>query len=51
MRDNANTDLGILFFVVILLFGVVLIGHALKWPIYVSILGLVGIRHIQSERK
>jgi hypothetical protein len=27
-----------LFFVVILLFGIVLIGHAPKWPIYVSIL-------------
>jgi hypothetical protein len=41
MRDNANTELAwpaVAFLFVITLFGVVLVGHMPKWPIYVTIL-------------
>ena len=41
MTDSAKTGLGwaaVAFVSVIALFGIVLIGHAPKWPIYVSIL-------------
>ena len=41
MKDDQYNGLGwpaVLFFVVILLFGIALIGHAPKWPIYVSIM-------------
>ena len=40
MRDNANTELGwpaVAFLFAIAVFGVVLIDHAPKWPIYVSV--------------
>ena len=41
MRDNTNTELGwpaVAFMFAIAVFGVVLIGHEPKWPIYVSVL-------------
>ena len=41
MSDRAKTGLGwgaVALSLVIVLFGVVLIGHAPKWPIYVTIL-------------
>ena len=41
MRDNSNMELGwpaVTFVFVIAVFGVVLIGHEPKWPIYVSVL-------------
>jgi hypothetical protein len=41
MRNNVNTELGwaaVAFLFAIVVFGVVLIGHAPKWPIYVTIL-------------
>jgi hypothetical protein len=45
MRNNANTELGwpaVAFVFVIALFGIVLIGHAPKWPIYVTALAWWG---------
>jgi hypothetical protein len=54
MRDNANTGLGwaaVAFVFVITLFGVVLIGHAPKWPIYATILMWVGFVFYQANRK
>ena len=41
MRDFAKIDLGwpaVAFLFAIVLFGVVLIGHAPKWPIYATVL-------------
>jgi hypothetical protein len=41
MRDSTTIDLGwpaIAFLFAIVLFGVVLIGHAPKWPIYATVL-------------
>jgi hypothetical protein len=41
MSDNLHSGLGwpaVAFFFAIVVFGVVLIGHAPKWPIYVTIL-------------
>jgi hypothetical protein len=45
MRNNANTELGwpaVAFLFAIAVFGVVLIGHEPKWPIYVSVLAWWG---------
>jgi hypothetical protein len=39
MRNNANTELGwpvAAFLIAIAVFGIVLIGHAPKWPIYAA---------------
>jgi hypothetical protein len=54
MKDDANTGLGwaaVAFVFVITLFGVVLIGHAPKWPIYATILIWVGFVFYQANRK
>jgi hypothetical protein len=54
MRDVTNTGLGWLtatFLVVIAVFGIVLIGHAPKWPIYVTILMWVGFVFYRANRK
>jgi hypothetical protein len=54
MTDNAKTGLGwitVVFLVVIVVFGVALIGHTPKWPIYVSILVWLGFAIYRANRK
>jgi hypothetical protein len=54
MRDNANTELGwpaVAFLFAIAVFGVVLIGHAPKWPTYVSVLVWCGFVILRAVRK
>ncbi len=54
MRDNAKTELGwpaVAFLFVIMLFGVVLIGHAPKWPIYVTVLAWWGFVIYKASRE
>jgi hypothetical protein len=54
MRDATNIGFGWLsaiFVVVIAVFGVVLIGHAPKWPIYVTILMWLGFVLYRLSRK
>jgi hypothetical protein len=51
MRDNANTELGwpaVAFLLAITVFGVALIGHAPKWPIYVTVLAWWGFVIMRS---
>ena len=56
MRDSANTALGwpaIAFLFAIVIFGVTLIGHAPKWPIYATVLvwwGFVLYRTLHTNR-
>ena len=55
MRDDINTELGwpaVAFVFAIAVFGVVLIGHEPKWPIYVSVLvwwGFVILRAMRND--
>jgi hypothetical protein len=54
MRDNVNIELGwpaVAFLFTIAVFGVVLIGHAPKWPIYVSVLVWWGFVIFKAVRK
>jgi hypothetical protein len=54
MSDTAKTELGraaTLFVFVIVLFGVFLIGHMPKWPIYVIILAWWGFAIYKANRK
>ena len=54
MRDNANTELGwpaVAFVFAIAVFGVVLIGHEPKWPIYVSVLVWWGFVIFRAMRR
>jgi hypothetical protein len=54
MTDNSNTDLdwpAIAFLFAIVAFGVVLIGHESKWPIYVSVLVWWGFVIYRATRK
>jgi hypothetical protein len=54
MSDNLHSELGwpaVAFLLAIVLFGVVLIGHAPTWPIYVTVLawwGFVILRGFMS---
>ena len=53
MRDNTNSELGwpaVAFMFAIAVFGVVLIGHELKWPIYVSVLVWWGFVILRATR-
>ena len=54
MTDNSNTGLdwpAIAFLFAIVVFGVVLIGHEPKWPIYVSVLVWWGFVIYRAMRK
>ena len=54
MRDTTHTLSGLLsatFLVVIAVFGIVLIGYAPKWPIYVTIAVWVGFVFYRANRK
>jgi hypothetical protein len=53
MRDTTKAGSGWLsaaFLVVIAVFGIVLIGHAPKWPIYVTILSWMGFVFYRANR-
>ena len=50
MSDNLHSELGwpaVAFLLAIVLFGVLLIGHAPTWPIYVTVSGLVVFRNFE----
>ena len=54
MRDDINTELGwpaVAFVFAIAVFGVVLIGHEPKWPIYVSVLVWWGFVIFRAMRR
>lgn len=54
MRDTANIELGwpaVAFLFAVVVFGVVLIGHEPKWPIYVSVLVWWGFVICRAMRK
>ena len=54
MRDTTHTLSGWLsatFLVVIAVFGIVLIGHAPKWSIYVTVVAWVGFVFYLANRK
>jgi hypothetical protein len=54
MRDDTQAGLGwaaVAFVFVIALFGIILIGHAPKWPIYVSVLVWWGFVVYRANQK
>lgn len=54
MRDTTHTQsewLSATFLVVIAVFGIVLIGHAPKWPIYLTIVMWLGFVFYLANRK